>query len=240
MEPKFQSSFIPKGPVSTAGMMPTGRPARRGGLYGYIAMIIFSISLIAAVGVFGYRFYVKGTINKMSLEITERKDTLIPGTAREFIRINNRIKATQDLINDHVVVSPLFDYLENSTVKSVRFTELSYSTTPSGVILVMKGEATGYAALALQSDIFNRGSSFKETNFSDLSLDSRGNVTFALETKIDPGLISYQKQIANQTPTSVSPATTAPATTTSAVSTTTPGTPSTSSGQAATSSSVTN
>lgn len=220
MEPKFQSSFIPKGPVSTAGMTPTGKPTRRGGLYGYIAMIIFTISIIAAVGVFGYRFYVKGTINKMSLEITERKDTLIPSTAREFIRINNRIKATQDLINAHVVVSPLFDYLEDSTVRSVRFTEFTYNTTPSGVILVMKGEATGYAALALQSDIFNMGSSFREANFSDLSLDNRGNVTFSLETKVDPNLISYQKQIVDERPT-LTPPVPAVATTTLEVATTT-------------------
>jgi hypothetical protein len=213
MEPKFQSSFIPKGPISSASGIPAGKPVRRGGLYSYISLIIFIISLVLAVGVFGYRFYVKGTINRMSEEIADKKDTLIPNSSREFIRLNDRIQSTQELLNSHVVTSPLFEYLESSTLKSVRFTELSYNTAPNGVELVMRGEASGYAAVALQADIFNKGSYFKDSNFSDLSLDEKGNVTFTYQAKVNPSLISYQKQveemIASQ-PAVVAPATTTP------------------------------
>jgi len=122
-----------------------------------------------------------------------------------------------------VVTSPLFDYLESSTLKSVRFTEFSYNTAPSGVELVVRGEAGGYAAVALQADIFNKGSYFKDSTFSDLSLDERGNVTFTYQAKVAPSLISYQKQIeemvANQ-PAVVAPATTTPDVATSSPETT--------------------
>lgn len=223
MEPKFQSSFIPKGPVSVSAGMPSSRPARKGGLYGYVAIIIFVISLVLAAASVGYRFYVKGTINRMSEEIASKSDTLIPSSSKEFIRLNNRIKSTQALLNNHIVVSPLFDYLEASTVRSVRFTELTYNTTPSGVELILKGQASGYSAIALQADIFNRGTSFRNSDFSDLSLDEKGNVTFTYKAMLDPNLISYQKLVEGlevPKPVIVPVATTTPVTASSTATTT--------------------
>lgn len=223
MEPKFQSSFIPKGPVSISAGMPSSKPARKGGLFGYIAITIFIISVVLAVAAFGYRFYIKGTINRMSEEIASKSDTLIPSSSKEFIRLNNRIQSTQTLINNHIVLSPLFDYLEASTVKSVRFNELTYNTTPSGVELILKGQASGYSAIALQSDIFNKGTSFKNSDFSDLSLDERGNVAFTYKTMVDSSLISYQKQVeglAVPEPVIVPIATTTPVTASSTATTT--------------------
>jgi len=235
MEPKFQSSFIPRGPISTSAGIPISKPVKGGGLYGYAAIVIFVISVVLAVAVFGFRFYIKGTINRMSEEIADRRDTLIPNSSKEFIRLNNQIQSTQTLLNNHIVTTPLFDYLESATVKNVRFDEFSYNTSPSGVELIMRGEASGYSAIALQADIFNKGGFFKDQNFSDLGLDEKGNVTFTYKTVVSPNLISYQKQIEGikkneqETIINIQEESTPTATSTSEVATSTP---STSSGQA--------
>ena len=218
MEPKFQSSFIPKGPIATAGMMPSAKAVRTGGLYGYIAAIIFVISLVLVVLVFGYKFYIKGRINSMSSEIAVSQGDLIPNSVRELIRLNDRIKSTETLLNNHVVVSPLFDFLESSTLKSVRFTKFSYSTNPAGVELVMEGQARSYAAIALQSDLFTQSAHFKNPIFSDLRLDESGNVVFIFKAIVNPNLISYQKQVEKLTV--VTPAKPAAVATTSSATTT--------------------
>jgi hypothetical protein len=106
MEPKFQSSFIPRGPISTSAGIPISKPVKGGGLYGYAAIVIFVISVVLAVAVFGFRFYIKGTINRMSEEIADRRDTLIPNSSKEFIRLNNQIQSTQTLLNNHIVTTP--------------------------------------------------------------------------------------------------------------------------------------
>jgi len=238
MEPKFQSSFIPRGPVSTSAGIPNSKPARQGGLFGYIAITIFVISVVLAVAVFGFRFYVKGTINRMSEEIADKRDTLIPSSSKEFIRLNSRIQSTQTLLSNHVVVSPIFDYLESSTVKNVRFDELTYNTTPLGVELIMRGEASSYSAVALQADIFEKGGFFKDQNFSDLSLDEKGSVNFTYRAMVSPNLISYQKQVegieknGQETTSNVQEELPQTATSTSEIATSTPSTSSTSSPQA--------
>jgi hypothetical protein len=225
MEPKFQSSFITKCPVSMAGSMQTSKKVRRGGLYSYIAGTVFVISVILGLIVFGYKLYIKRSINSMGEQIANTEDTLIPSSSREFIRLNNRIISAEKLINQHVVVSPLFDYLEGSTLKSVRFTEFRYDTNSASVDVAMKGEASSYSALALQSDVFSKNPDFKNPVFSDLSLNEQGNVAFTFRTSISPNLISYDKLVEKSTapvslpaPTSVATST---ATSTSATATST-------------------
>ncbi|MEK7187122.1 MAG: hypothetical protein AAB690_02395, partial [Patescibacteria group bacterium] len=111
-----------------------------------------------------------------------------------------------------------FDFLESSTLKSVRFTDFSYGTSPAGVELVMKGQARSYAAVALQSDLFTKSSHFKNPVFSDLGLDESGNIIFTFRAIVNPNLISYQKQIEGLTisaPPKTTVATTTVATSTS-------------------------
>ena len=195
MEPKFQSSFIPRGPAATTGMAPRVKEVRGGGLYSYISLTIFVVSLILALLVFGYKLYVKGNINSMGEEIGVAQNDLIPSSAREFIRLNDRIKSTETLLKNHTIVSPLFEFLEKSTVKTVRFSELTYITNDAGVELIMTGQAQSYASVALQADIFSKSPYFKNVVFSDLRLDERGNVVFTFRSMLDNSLISYQRQV---------------------------------------------
>jgi len=91
----------------------------------------------------------------------------------------------------------LFEFLEASTVKSVRFTDFSYSFNDNNknFNLSMNGEARGYASLALQADIFSESGNFTDLTFSNLTLDDRGNVQFSINAVIDPTLVSYKKLV---------------------------------------------
>jgi len=200
MEPKFQSSFIPKGPAATSGMIPKTKPVGRGGLYSYIATTLFVISFVLMLVVFGYKLYVKGNINSMGEEIEMTKNDLIPNTSREFIRLNNRINSVETLLTNHTVVSPLFEFLSASTVRLVRFREFTLITTPAGAELVVEGVARGYATLALQADIFNKSGNFTNPVFSDLRLDERGDVVFTFRGFVNPALISYAKEVESLPP----------------------------------------
>lgn len=207
MDPKFQSSFIPKGPQasSTAGSLTVrNNNKKEHSFFSFVSLIIFIISVLLAVGMFGYKFYLKYSINKMGADLDQARATLQPEIISELTSFNNRIISTKELISNHLVLTPVFKFLEASAPKTVRFKDFRYVMTERGIELQMKGEAQGYAALALQADIFSKSEYFKSPIFSDLSLNDKGEVAFSFQTIIDKNLISYEREIKDMNLPSVS------------------------------------
>ena len=197
MDPKFQSSFIPKGPVASAGSINPADRNKGRSFFGFVATIIFVLSVVAALGVFGYSLYLSSNIAKMGNDLTTAKASLDPTTINQISRLNSRIISTQTLLAQHTVVSPFFDFLETSTLKTLRWTSFDYTVTSKGIQLNMQGQAQGYNALALQSDIFNKTSFIKSPLFKNLTLDNSGNVTFEFTATLDPSIISYKNYVTN-------------------------------------------
>lgn len=199
MEPKFQSSFIPKGPIAQeAGTAKFTHVSDRTVL-GTLAVFVFTFAVLLSLGVFGYQLYLKSRINKMGGDLALARQSLEPETIKKISDLDGRIVSTKNLLDKHVVLSPLFDYLEASTVRNLRFKDVNYESGDKGINVIMNGEATSYAAIALQSEIFNRdGSPFKDVVFSNLSLDDRGNVSFTMKAAVNPTVISYQAEVSTQ------------------------------------------
>ena len=196
MEPKFQSSFIPKGPlVSTTSESLSSRKRKEGGLFSFVAVIIFTISIVVAAGVFGYKFYLEYSIDKMGAALDEARAALQSEVINELTRFDNRIISTRELVSKHRLITPLFEFLEISTPRTVRFSDFRYSITAQGLELQMRGEARGYAALALQADILSKSEYFKNPLFGDLTLNERGEVIFSFTAGVDESLISYQREV---------------------------------------------
>lgn len=195
MEPKFQSTFIPRGPVAETSPLSLGSKVRRKSLISFVAILLFVISGLSAIGVFSYRIYLDYRIRQMGQDLEDARTALAPQTVIELINLNNRITSVEELIKKHQVLSPLFIFLEENTPVSVRYTEFNYSVTTKGIDLVLKGEARGYADLAAASSIFNKSQYFKSPVFSDLTLNERGNVVFSMKTFVDTSLISYENLV---------------------------------------------
>jgi len=196
MEPKFQSSFIPKGPVVSNAPGPQKIYRRKEhNFFSFVATVIFILSIVAAAGVFGYRYYLTYRISKMGVELEQAQNTLKPDLIKELIRLDTRLNSTASILGRHQILSPVFNFLELSTPSTVRFTSFTYVVTAQGIELSMLGEARGYTALAFQAGIFDDNEYFKDTVFSDFELTDEGDVAFSLRTIIDPQMVSYQKEI---------------------------------------------
>ena len=156
-----------------------------------IAYFIFVASVILAIGVFGYRFYLEYRISEMGSDLSQAQAALDAEAIGELTSLNSRIMATKTLVSNHQVMTPLFEFLEDSTLASVRFTDFNYSVEKNVLELNLSGEARGYSALALQSQVFNSSRYFTNSVFSDLKLNERGGVEFTFKTKVNPELLSY-------------------------------------------------
>lgn len=205
MEPKFQSSFIPKGPHANTFIPkpPTSSRSGGGGVLSFVATLIFITAVVLAGGVFGYKTYLKYSINRMGADLEQARATLQPEVITELTSLSKRIVAAREIVSKHQVLTPFFRFLETSTPVGVRFSAMNYASTISGLELTMNGQARGYASLALLSDILNRSGNFKEITFSDLRLNDRGEVSFSFKALVDPQAVSYARVVEVLTPSPV-------------------------------------
>lgn len=213
METKFQTSFIPKQPITDA---PRHR-ASAASLVFLVSFILFMASIAAAGAVFIYGQVIQRNITEGTKQLNINKNAFDPNTIKEITRLNDRINSTYALLKAHRGVSTLFQVLSNATLKSVQFTDFSYDSTGDKITLSMRGKSFNYETVALQSKSFTDPSLrnfFKSPIFGDLNLDSLGNVSFSFSANVDPLLVSYYKLKQEQygtTPVAPAPREAAPA-----------------------------
>jgi len=114
-------------------------------------------------------------------------------------RLDARLKTSRALLDEHSVVTPVFEMLQRSTLKTVRFLTFEFSSGASNVTAVaMRGEANSYASVALLSDSFNEEKGWRDPLFSNLALNPAGTVNFSFSGSVDPSLVLYKTSFLTQ------------------------------------------
>jgi len=175
MEQKFQTSFIPKKPVTITGQSQSGGM----GLLLLVSIIIFLISL----GLAGYIFLEKNLlIQKITADqstIEANKSGLVSDsiTIESLVELNSRINVAKSLLSKHIAVSPIFNFLQQGTLKSVRFKNFNFTSSgkdvsgANQVSVQMSGQALDWETIASQADEFGKADWKKiitEPNISNL------------------------------------------------------------------------
>ena len=195
MDTKFQTSFIPKRPVET-GTAPV-RAKHPLNLLSIIATFIFIVAVIAAGGEFAYKHYVNGKLVEMNQQLEVAKASIKDELINQFIRLDSRLRSSEQLLRGHVATSLLFSALQNSTVKNIQFSDMTYVTDQgSGAVNVfMRGISASYNAVALQASIFNDSKYIKNALFSDMNLDTKGQVQFTLKASVPSDVIAQRNTV---------------------------------------------
>ncbi len=200
MDQQFQTSFIPKKPVTEARA-----PVSRGSssFFGILATIIFVIALILLGGSYFYRITVIKERDTINANIKSKIKTFDPDFLNEVSTLDKRINAANEVLKQHTMVSPIFAKLEQLSLKTIQFTKFELSPASSGsasLSVKMAGRAVNFAAIASESDVLAGVGSSKNTYFinpifSNLNLDDKARVSFDLTFSVDPDLVSYEAYI---------------------------------------------
>ena len=174
-------------------MSPSSKPSH--GILYILGVTLFTVSVIAAVGVFAFQQLLQGQITGMADNLAQARTSLQPDVIKNLARTNDRFTSATEIINKHQTVSSFLDLLGKLTLQSVRFSSLSYDASPTGITIKMKGEAKSYASVALQSKIISGEPLFLTSQFSGFDLNDTGNVTFTLDAALDPKAVSYKAAI---------------------------------------------
>jgi len=192
MDQNFQTSFIPKKPMVEERV----RAPRPVGFLFIVSLLILFTVLIASGGLYFYKKSVEGNISQMEKDLALAQNRFEPAKITQLQTLDKRLKASSEILDNHIAISPVFKTLQDVTMKTVRYTEFSYDLSDdknTKVLVKMKGQAVGYKSIALQSDLFTKKKELIDPVFSNLNLDNNGNVVFDLEFSVDPLLVDYKE-----------------------------------------------
>jgi len=193
---KFTTSFIPKKPVS-----PTVAGYKSSSSYlTIIAVAIFLGMLVFGAGIFAYKLTVQKQIDNQMATLKSAKAEFNEKDIKEKTRLNTKLIAVKTLIDNHQSPSVIFDLFQKTTLISVRFNNLKYSTdkTKGTISLDASGVGTGYQSIVLQSDEFGNTGALKDVVFSSVQPNDDGLVSFSFKSGLDPSLVLYRKAMAGE------------------------------------------
>jgi hypothetical protein len=201
MEPKFQTSFIPK--QSLAAATPSVAPHRRGrqafGIGTVVSVTLFIIVVSASALLFLYQHYLQSAIASNQDSLSRARDAFEPALITELERLDQRINGAEQVLNQHIAPSSLFALLSSIALQNVQFTDYTYTAGSAGSALIhieLSGKTDSFKTLALQSDLVRTDQSLKNASISGVGLDTTsGDVVFRLSADVDPRLINYDAQV---------------------------------------------
>ena len=191
MDPKFQTSFIPKQPLAQPAVY-----RRSGGinLFFLISFIIFFAVLAAAAAVYLYEKTIRANISEISIQLAQARSDLDPVLVKELKRVDSRIQSAKAILGSHHSVAALLALLGESTLSSgVSFESFDYLVDEKVLKVNIKGVATNFSAVAIQSAAILENPKILNPIFSDVNLDQAGNVNFSLIFTVDPASLQYGK-----------------------------------------------
>lgn len=202
------------------------------------ALFLGGLAIIASVGTYLYDRYLTHSLEAKAEELAVAQREVNEDQVEDFVRLRDRLTYGQELLDNHMAVSQVFDVLEAETLSNVRFSKLGMIVADDHTAQIdIEGIARNFNALAAQSNAFAGEKGIRRAIFSGIVVNRDNTVSFKLTADLDSRLIVSQKEgepAASQqetapavapTPAQTGPApaaTTTPATTTPAATRTVP------------------
>lgn len=202
MDRDTQTSFIPR-TAFTKNLVVSPRVV---GLPTVVSVLALLISLTFWGGTYAYRRILVSTIESPCVEraaggrscglresVNRSRQDLDQTTTVYLTRLNDKLAIGAGLVRQHQSAVPVLRMLEELTLPSIYYSRFDYS----GGTLNIEGRASSYEDIALQTQVFVRDKGrIKSFIFSDLDLDSLGNVIFKLVVSLEPEVTSYARALA--------------------------------------------
>jgi hypothetical protein len=195
MDQEFQTSFIPKKTLSQSPQVSRGGSF---GLINVVAFVVMLISLLVAGGAYLYRDNLSKKVEEMKVSLARAQNIFEPELLVELKTLDRRIQAADEILSNHIAVSPIFEVLQEITLPTVRYVDFTYeidAVNPNVVHVAMTGEAVSYDAITLQADLFSNNRFIRNPIFSNFSLNKTGSVEFDLMFDVSKSLVNFEQKI---------------------------------------------
>jgi len=200
METNIHSSFIPQDTLIPEAPRTSSRKGAFD-LFILIGIVLFVASATLAVGVFLYVQYLQ-TSGASKIEQLERaKAAFEPALINELTRLDDRMRAADEILGRHIAPTELFRVLEQLTLQTVAFSNFDFEAQPERMTLVMQGIAGSVNAIALQADLLSRSGIISNPIFSNINRQVGGvRFDFSAEIHSDALLFREENPVSEQMP----------------------------------------
>jgi hypothetical protein len=209
MEPKFQTSFIPKKQnVVVSGTINTGAPKKPQvhgtSLFMAIAIFLFVASLGALGGAYFWKYYLTTANTKYKEVLASREKQFNIDLIEKLKAINFQIDSAKKLVSSHIAMSSIFSILESITIADVRFLNLdvkSPAENSGNLTINIRGYGKNLPAVAFQSDVVSDLSQFglakvvRNSALRDPVLEANGTVSFNFTAEVDGPSMTYKRAL---------------------------------------------
>jgi len=198
MDKEFKTTFIPKKNLATSKVKPaeSKKSRARRSLFGILALLLFVTAIVSTIGVYLFKISLARTINSRIESINRAEKAFEPSAILELKKLDIRLRAGTELLNNHIAISDFLESLAESTLPEVTFFDFSFSGGEVNEVS-MSGEAEGYLQIAQQSDIFEDNQYIQNHIFQDFSSTDTGRVSFSLQFTLDPELLVFGRTVVN-------------------------------------------
>lgn len=215
MDRETNIAFIPKAPLTTSDFK--HRPANA--LF-VIALILFVISTGATTGLFIYKNVLKDDLAEKNKQIASlRSDYEASAEDQDIVHkaeeLGIQINTVKGILDKHISLIPLFDFLSEHTLKDVQLTSFAFDRDAKDGPTVKLGTVAGsYMSAALQREELKRctgslqkknatrtcgtaGDPFMISSFtiSTPILDDKGGVKFDLTLILNKDALLYRRLV---------------------------------------------
>lgn len=197
MESGIQSSFIPQ--EAEVVVSNNDRYASNtdglSDLFTLFAVVLFVASLALAGGVFLYEQFLSAQTTQKIEDLARAKAAFDPALVQRLIRLDDRMRIAEQILETHPAPSVLFDALNMSTLTTVSFGSFAYDATdPKNITVTMNGIAKSVNSVALQDDVFSKNDVVTNPIFTGIARQVDG-VHFSVKTNVNFNAIRYDKII---------------------------------------------
>jgi hypothetical protein len=138
---------------------------------------VLSVSLVLWAGLkFGYERYLSGKIDTLNTEIQKFNQQISADDKNRIVTFYSQLQNLKILIANHELLTPMFSWLEGSTIPQVTYTRLNYS--PETMQLGISGVAKTAADLTAQLQIFENSPNVSNVSFSNITTNASTTWTF--------------------------------------------------------------
>lgn len=192
----MQTSFIPKKPITESHSAGPGIS-----LFLLISIIVLIVSLALA----GYVWLMQQSLTKQIIANTEKlakdENAYKKATINPLIRLNDKMVEANNLLENHVAVTPVFALLEENVLKNVQLKNMKFSKTEDGQVKInLSGIADTYDVLSKQSEAFGDEDLkikklISEPVITDFSPLTDGRISFNFSASIGSELVTYKNTL---------------------------------------------
>ncbi len=190
MDKEFKTTFIPKKNLAKARVAQPSNPKTRS-LLGLLALLLFVTALVSSIGVYVYKLRVAAVINSRVDSINRAEKAFEPAIILELRKLDIRLRAATELLDQHIALSDFFDSLGETTLPDISFNDFQINFDEETPSVSMSGTARGYVAIAQQSELFGNNQYIENAIFSDFALNETGLVSFSLEFTLNRNLLKF-------------------------------------------------